>query len=136
MLTREGASAPSLNSLVIMTRTQMAELIEAREIMLDRVKRYGLYWNAVANVDIRQRTYAVHNAFRLITESIKDSNKIMKYIHEMSERGLTQHQLSTVFLWMRGVHGNLDMAWVYMTTDPIQGMSCFDEDWNPKYQKS
>jgi len=107
-----GLRPSSYNTVVIMTRKQMTELIEARGTMLARVKRYGLYWNAIANVDIRQRTWAVTNAFRLITDSLKESNLLMEYIHEMPVHGLTQYQLDTVFLKMRAVHGNLDMAWL------------------------
>lgn len=130
-----GLRPSSLNTVVIMTRTQMAELVEAQSNMLERVKRYGLYWNAIANVDIRRRTWAVTNAFRLITDSLKESRLIMEYIHEMPVTGLTQYQLDTIFLKMRGVHGNLDMAWLYMSTDCTQGCSVFDESWDPQYEE-
>jgi len=118
-----------------MTRKQMTELVEAHNAMLERVKRYGMYWNTIASVDIRQRTWSVTNAFRLITEALKESRLIMEYIREMPVTGLTQYQLDTIFLKMRGVHGNLDMAWLYISTDCTQGCSVFDESWDSQYEE-
>ena len=131
-----GGLRPSfLNTVVIMTRTQMTELIEAQSNMFKRVKRYGMYWNTIANVDITERSWAVNNAFRAITEALKESRLIMEYIHEMPVTGLTPIQLNQVHYKIRQVHVGLDYAWIWMSTDPIQGVSCFDEAWDAEYEE-
>ena len=113
-----------------MTSAERSVLIWARDNMRDRVKRYGLYWNAIGNhTDIRQRTHAVHNAFHEITEALKESNCIVEYIHEMPVIGLTPTQLAGIHRKISGVHQRLDFAWTWMTTDPVDGLSCMDPDW-------
>ncbi len=100
-----------------------------------RIQRYGLYWNAVANVDIRQRTGAVNRAFHLITEALKDTRKLMLDATCMPANGWNKVDMARQELRLVHVNLRLDQAWVYMTTDPVQGMSCFDADWDPKYQE-
>lgn len=113
-----------------MTSADMRELIEARENMLDRTKRYGLYWNAIGNhTDIRQRTHAVHNAFHEITEALKETRLILEHIHDMPVGGLKPHQLAGLHRKIDGVHQRLDFAWTWMTTDPVDGLSCMDPNW-------
>jgi len=113
-----------------MSHTQTQELVKAHTSMVERVQRYGLYWNAVSTVDIRQRTYSVHNAFREITSCLKQAREIMDLVRYMPGDGLTAQQRFNMHRKMLRIHEQLDLAWNHMTMDPVDGRSCMSSDWN------
>lgn len=118
-----------------MTRTQMTELVTTRATLLERVKRYGMYWNTIDVVPFTSRTHAVHTAFRSITEALKEYRQVDKTILEMPVGGFTPLKLRQVHGLMKRINTRLDCAWIWMATDPVQGVSCFDEAWDAEYEE-
>lgn len=117
-----------------MTREQMTELVTTRATLLERVQRYGLYWNTISEVPTVSRTHAVHTAFRSITEALKEYREVDKTIHEMPVGGFTPLKLRQVHGLMKRVNTRLDCAWIWMAMDPVQGCLVFDESWDSQYE--
>lgn len=111
----------------MMTPADYVQLVKAHANMIDRVKRYGLYWNAIGNhTDIRERSHAVKQAFHEVTEALKEARLIMEMVNDMPVGGFSSLVLDGVYRRMAGVHERLELAWMWMTTDPNTGELVMD----------
>ena len=89
-----------------------------------RIKRYGRYWNTIADVDMRKRSHAVNTAFGEITSALKDVRLLTLDWYSMPSAGWTKKELARQELRLVHVNLRLDRAWDLMTTDPLTGESC------------